>query len=360
MTSFHFSSPMPPHTDPNHSRRWLVLAVIGVAQLMVILDATIVNIALPSAQQDLGFSDDSRQWIITAYALAFGSLLLLGGRVGDLFGRKWTFIGGLIGFSVASAIGGAAGSFGVLVAARAAAGRLRRDARAVGARAAGDDVHRSSRARQGVRHLRLDRRRRRRHRPAARRHPHRGALVALVPVRQPVIALPAAIFAFRLLVNQAHPQRPRIDVPGVLLATSGLFALVYGFSNSETHSWGHPVTIVMLTAAVVLLGAFVVVERRVAHPLLPLRIVADRTRGGAYAAIGLAGISMFALFLFLTYYMQRTLGFSPIQTGLGVPAAVGGDHRHRQHRQPAPAGARTARGRTWSSACCSARPRCSG
>src|SRR4051794_17292068 len=113
---------MPPHTDPNHSRRWLVLAVIGVAQLMVILDATIVNIALPSAQQDLGFSDDSRQWIITAYALTFGSLLLLGGRVGDLFGRKWTFIGGLIGFSVASAIGGAAGSFGVLVAARALQG----------------------------------------------------------------------------------------------------------------------------------------------------------------------------------------------------------------------------------------------
>ena len=114
---------MPPHTDPNHARRWLILAVIAVAQLMVVLDATIVNIALPSAQQDLGFSDDSRQWIVTAYALAFGSLLLLGGRIGDLFGRKWTFIGGLIGFSVASAIGGAAGSFGVLVAARAAAGR---------------------------------------------------------------------------------------------------------------------------------------------------------------------------------------------------------------------------------------------
>src|SRR4051795_5023820 len=113
---------MPPHTDPNHSRRWLVLAVIGVAQLMVILDATIVNIALPSAQQDLGFSDDSRQWIITAYALTFGSLLLLGGRIGDIFGRKWTFIGGLLGFSIASAIGGAANPFGGLGAARALQG----------------------------------------------------------------------------------------------------------------------------------------------------------------------------------------------------------------------------------------------
>src|SRR5690349_17039127 len=113
---------MPPSSDPNHARRWVILAVIAIAQLMVVLDATIVNIALPSAQQDLGFSNDSRQWIVTAYALAFGSLLLLGGRIGDLFGRKWTFIGGLLGFSIASAVGGAAESFGVLVGARAAQG----------------------------------------------------------------------------------------------------------------------------------------------------------------------------------------------------------------------------------------------
>src|SRR4051795_13655786 len=113
---------MPPHENPHHARRWAILAVLGIAQLMVVLDATIVNIALPSAQHALGFSDDSRQWVVTAYALAFGSLLLLGGRIGDLFGRKWTFIGGLLGFSIASAVGGAAGSFGVLVAARAAQG----------------------------------------------------------------------------------------------------------------------------------------------------------------------------------------------------------------------------------------------
>ena len=113
---------MRPEDNPHHEHRWLILALIGIAQLMVVLDITIVNIALPSAQEDLGFSNDSRQWIVTAYALAFGSLLLLGGRIGDLFGRKWTFIGGLIGFSVASAIGGAADSFGVLVAARALQG----------------------------------------------------------------------------------------------------------------------------------------------------------------------------------------------------------------------------------------------
>src|SRR5215217_7360074 len=103
---------------PHHERRWLILAVIGIAQLMVVLDVTIVNIALPSAQRELGFSDDARQWVITAYALTFGSLLLLGGRVADLFGRKWTFIAGLLGFAGASALGGAAQSFGVLVAAR--------------------------------------------------------------------------------------------------------------------------------------------------------------------------------------------------------------------------------------------------
>src|SRR3954451_17079904 len=111
-----------PHDNPHHERRWLILGVIAIAQLMVVLDATIVNIALPSAQQALDFSNDSRQWIITAYALAFGSLLLLGGRLGDLFGRKWAFIGGLIGFAGASAVGGAAGSFGVLVGARALQG----------------------------------------------------------------------------------------------------------------------------------------------------------------------------------------------------------------------------------------------
>jgi len=308
---------MPSHTDPNHARRWVILAVIAVAQLMVVLDATIVNIALPSAQQDLGFSNDSRQWIVTAYALAFGSLLLLGGRLGDLFGRKWTFIGGLLGFSVASAVGGAAGSFEVLVAARAAQGLfaalLAPSALGLLATTFTDPIERGKAfgifgAIAGT--------------GAAIGLLLGGVLTEVLSWRwclyvNLLFALPAAIAAFRLLTNQAQTSRPRIDIPGALLSTSGLFALVYGFSNSETHSWGHPVTIIMLTAAVVLLGAFFLVERRVAHPLLPLRVLADRTRGGAFAGIGIAGIAMFALFLFLTYYMQRTLGFSPIETGLG-------------------------------------------
>jgi EmrB/QacA subfamily drug resistance transporter len=302
--------------NPHHERRWLILAVIAVAQLMVVLDVTIVNIALPSAQEDLGFSDDSRQWIITAYALAFGSLLLVGGRIGDVLGRKWTFIAGLLGFAGASAVGGAAGSFGVLVGARAMQGVFAallapsalallstiftdRDERGkafgiYGAIAGGG-------AAVG---LLLG-----------------GILTEILSWRwclyvNLLFAIPAAVMALRLLVNQPLATRPPIDVPGTLTATSGLFALVYGFSNSETHSWGHPVTIAMLGIAAVLLSAFVVIEARAEHPLLPLRIVADRIRGGAYLAIGIAGIAMFGVFLFLTYYLQQTKGFSPIQTGL--------------------------------------------
>jgi EmrB/QacA subfamily drug resistance transporter len=233
-----------------------------------------------------------------------------------MFGRKWTFIGGLIGFSVASAIGGAAGSFGVLVAARGAQGLfgalLAPSALGLLATTFTDPAERGKAfgifgAIAGT--------------GAAIGLLLGGILTEILSWRwclyvNLLFALPAAFAAFRLLTNQPTPQRPRIDVPGALLSTSGLFALVYGFSNSETHSWGHPVTIVMLAAAVVLLGGFFAVERRVAHPLLPLRVLADRTRGGAFAGIGIAGIAMFALFLFLTYYLQATLGFTPIQTGL--------------------------------------------
>jgi EmrB/QacA subfamily drug resistance transporter len=303
-------------TNPHHDRRWVILGVIAIAQLMVVLDATIVNIALPSAQEDLGFGDDSRQWVITAYALAFGSLLLVGGRLGDLFGRKWAFIGGLLGFAGASAVGGAADSFGVLVAARAAQGvfgALLAPA-ALGLlttiftdpqeRGKAFGVYGAVAGGGAAVGLLLG-----------------GVLTEVLSWRwclyvNLLFAIPAAVFGFRLLVNESRPDRPRIDLIGTALATTGLFALVYGFSNSEMESWGHPVTIGMLVASAVLLTAFVLVERRVANPLLPLRVVADRTRGGAYLAIGISGIAMFAVFLFLTYYLQQTKGFSPIQTGL--------------------------------------------
>ena len=309
------SSPDTPAVpSPN---RWAVLALLGVAQLMVVLDATIVNIALPSAQKALHFSTDNRQWVITAYALAFGSLLLLGGKVGDLFGRKWTLIGGLVGFSVASAIGGLAQSFGMLVAARALQG-------AFGAMLAPSALGLLTVTFQGSQD-----------RPKAfgifSAIAAGGASVGLLlggVLTQAlswrwslyvnlVIAVPTAIVALRLLRNERQPDRPRIDLPGVALASGGLFALVYGFSNAETSSWSDPLTIVALAASAVLLSGFIVLQRRVANPLLPLHIVWDRARGGAYATIALAGSAVFAVFLFLTYYMQQSLGYSPLQTGLG-------------------------------------------
>ncbi|HET6547262.1 MAG TPA: MFS transporter, partial [Solirubrobacter sp.] len=138
-----------------------------------------------------------------------------------------------------------------------------------------------------------------------------------------LFAIPAALAATRLLVNQPQANRPPLDLPGTLTATGGLFALVYGFSNSETNSWGHPVTIIMLVASAALLLAFAFIESRAAHPLLPLRVVSDRSRGGAYLAIGISAIALFAVFLFLTYYLQRTKGFSPIETGLAfLPLTV--------------------------------------
>src|SRR6476660_6518534 len=288
-------------------KRWAVLALLSVAQLMVVLDATIVTIAIPSAQNALHFSTESRQWIVTAYALAFGSLLLLGGKLGDLFGRTWTLIAGLVGFSIASAIGGLAQSFGVLVTARTLQG-------AFGALLAPSALGLLTVTFEGS--------------------PDRptafgifgaiagggaslglilgGALTQVLSWRwclyvNLVIALPATIVALRLLVNHRAPKRDPIDIPGALTSALGLFALVYGFSNAETHSWTATATIVALIASPVLLTAFVLIERRAKHPLLPLHIIWDRARGGAY---------IFAVFLFLTYFLQQQLGFSPLTSGL--------------------------------------------
>jgi EmrB/QacA subfamily drug resistance transporter len=304
------------HTDPHHARRWLILAILGLAQLMVVLDATIVNIALPSAQKALQFSDANRQWIVTAYALAFGSLLLLGGRVGDLFGRKWVFVVGLIGFAVASAAGGAAQSFGMLVGARAAQGVFgamlapaslslltttftepaeRNKAFGIFGAIAG------SGAAAG---LLLG-----------------GVLTEYLSWRwclyvNLAFAGVAVFGALSLLHNQPHPDKPRIDIPGTITASAGLFALVYGFSHAATTSWANATTLGFLAAGVVLIAVFVALQQRVANPLLPLRVVLDRDRGGSYLAMGLSAIAIFGVFLFLTYYLQQNLGFSPIQSGL--------------------------------------------
>jgi EmrB/QacA subfamily drug resistance transporter len=305
-----------PSTTPDHDRRWLILGVIGIAQLMVILDVTIVNIALPSAQADLGFSDDGRQWVITAYALAFGSLLLLGGRIADLFGRKWTFVVGLLGFAGASALGGAAQSFGLLVGARALQGVfgavLAPAALSILATTFTDPAERSKAfgiyaaiaGTGGAVGLLLG-----------------GALTELLDWRwclyvSIAFAVPAAIGGTRLMQHVPTPSRPRLDLPGTVAASAGLFALVFGLSRADTDGWGEPITIGFLSASAVLLLGFVALQRRVAHPLLPLRIVTDRNRAGSFLAIALAGAGIFGVFLFLTFYLQSTKGMSPLETGV--------------------------------------------
>jgi MFS family permease len=243
-------------------RRWWILVVIGLAQLMVVLDATVVNVALPSAQRALHFSNDNRQWVVTAYALAFGSLLLLGGRMGDLFGRKWTLIGGLIGFSIASGIGGAAGSFPMLVGARAAQGAF------------GAVLAPSALALLSTTFENIDERRKAfgvfgaiAGAGAAAGLFIGGVLTQVFSWRLTLfvnlaIALPAALAALWLLVNERGGERPALDLPGTAAVSLGLFALVYGFSDAETHSWSDPITIIMLIASAVLLATFVALESR--------------------------------------------------------------------------------------------------
>jgi EmrB/QacA subfamily drug resistance transporter len=304
-------------------RRWRVLVVVAVAQLMVVLDATIVNIALPSAEQELGFSNSDRQWVVTAYALSFGSLLLVGGRLGDMFSRKWVFITGLVGFAIASAIGGAAGSFAVLVMARALQGAF---GAVLAPSALGTlvstftDPHERGRAfgvfgsvaaSGGAVGLILG-----------------GVLTEYLSWRwclyvNLVFAAIAVAGALAYIRGGRPASRPRMDWPGAVLACSGLFAIVFGFSHAETAGWTAVLTLGSLVGGAVLLAGFVVVERRASHPLLPLRVVVDRARGGSYVAVGISGIAIFGTFLFLTFYLQVVKTHSPLTTGLLFLPMVG-------------------------------------
>ncbi|QBS40821.1 MFS transporter [Nocardia sp. CS682] len=319
-TTFDRGAPAPEKTDQgrrgSHALRWWVLAVLGVAQLMVVLDATVVNIALPAAQRDLGFNDGDRQWVVTGYALAFGSLLLLGGRLSDLFGRRNTFIIGLIGFAGASAVGGAATSFEMLVAARvgqgvfgallapAALSLLTVTFTEPGERAKAFGIFGAVAGAGGAIGLLLG-----------------GMLTEWANWRWVMFvnlafAAVALIGAVLLLAKHVTTDRPKLDIPGTVVVTAALFGIVYGFSHAESTSWTNPVTLSFLIGGAVLLAVFAWLETRVAHPLLPLRIVLDRTRGGSFLTVFIMGIGMFAIFLFLTYYMQLSMGYSPIKTGL--------------------------------------------
>ncbi len=322
--------------DEPDPRRWLALAVLAASQLMVVLDASIVNIALPSAQADLGISNADRQWVVTAYTLAFGALLLLGGRIADYTGRKRTFLVGLIGFAVASAIGGIAPNQELLFTARGLQGAFA----ALMAPAALSLItvtftEPKERAKAFGVFGALS---------------GGGAAIGLIVggvlteytswrwclgVNVPVALLVAAAALPLVKESKAHGDT-RYDVPGVLLATTGLFALVYGFTeaaraenpddptSTAVQGWGHPSTVTWLVAAVVLLVAFVVWERRARNPMLPLRIVLDRNRGGSYLIFLFVGAGLFAMFLFLTYYFQLNLGYSPLKAGFAfLPFSAG-------------------------------------
>jgi EmrB/QacA subfamily drug resistance transporter len=306
---------MTPQT-PHHERRWLILAVLGIAQLMVVLDATIVNIALPSAQKALHFSSDQRQWIVTAYSLAFGSMLLLGGKISDIFGRKWTFIVGLSGFALASAAGGAAQSFAMLAGSRALQGLfgallapaamslLTTTFTEPSERGKAFGIYGAIAGSGASVGLLLG-----------------GLLTQTLDWRAVMyVNLVFAVFAvggaLALLHNEAPERKPQLDVPGTLTVSGGLFGIVYGLAHAETTSWTNPLTLGMLIGGAVLLVAFAVLQLRVEHPLLPLRVVADRNRGASFLSIGIAAVAMFGVFLFLTYYLQQNLGYSPILTGV--------------------------------------------
>jgi EmrB/QacA subfamily drug resistance transporter len=306
-------------------RRWLVLAVIGIAQLMVVLDATVMNIALPSAQRALHFTTVDRQWVVTAYTLAFGSLLLLGGRLADLLGRKVTFLTGLLGFAGVSAVGGASVSFGMLVTARACQGAfaavlvpsalslLTTTFTEPKERGKAFGIFGAISAAGGAVGLLLG-----------------GAVTGYLSWRWTLyINLAFAGLAFiggALLLPRRRPSgaTPRLDIPGVVAVSGSVFCLVYGFSNAATHSWHTPSTWGFLAAGAALLVVFASWQGRAANPLLPPRVVLDRNRGGAYASMLIAAIGMFGTLLFLTFYLQQTLGYSPVVTGFAFLPFPGG------------------------------------
>jgi len=301
-----------------------VLAIVGIAQLMIVLDVTIMNIALPSAQRDLGFSDDLRQWIVTAYSLTFGSLLLVGGRLSDMIGRKVTFVIGLAGFAGASAFGGAAQNFAMLATARAIQG-LFGALLAPAALSLLTTTFASSKDRPkafaiygaiagagGAVGLLLG-----------------GVLTEYLSWRwclyvNVIFAVLGLIGAAVLLVRQRADDTPNLDWPGTVAAVSGLFCVVYGLANAETHPWSAPQTWAFLVAGAAILTLFVLVEARAPHPLLPLRVPGDRGRGGSYLAVFISGAGMFGVFLFLTFYLQDMLGYTPVTTGLAFLPVVAG------------------------------------
>jgi EmrB/QacA subfamily drug resistance transporter len=304
--------------------RWRTLFVVAIAQLMIVLDSSIMNIAIPSAKLELGISDANQQWVITAYTLAFGSLLLLGGRIGDYMGRKKIFLIGLAGFAAASALGGIASTQGILYASRALQGvfaALLAPA-ALAIISVTFTVPKERAKAFGV----------------IGAISGGGAAIGLIlggtlteyfswrwclGVNTP-IAILAAILAIKFVHESKAQGDNSYDIPGVLTATAGLFTLTYGFHEAAIKGWSDSLTIGFLLAAVVLLVIFVLIEKRVKNPLMPLRVVTDRNRGGSYLGSLVVGAGLFSMFLFLGLYLQVILGYTPLRSGFAfLPFTAG-------------------------------------
>lgn len=297
-------------------RRWFALVTIALAQLMVVLDSSIVNIALPHAQLALHISDANRQWAITAYTLTFGGFLLLGGRISDFIGRKKAFMIGLGGFAFASLLGGLAWNQQALFAARGLQGvfgaLLAPAALSLLSVTFTDAKERAKAfavygALSGV-----------------------GAAIGLIMgglltqyanwrwcllVNTPMAII--AIFLTRKNVRESRVTKgdTRYDVPGAITATGGMLAIVYGVSEASTKGWASTSALTFMLSGAALIGLFFFLETRVPHPLLPLRLF-NRIRGGAYLSSILAGMGIFGMFLFMTFYFQNIHGYSAVKSGL--------------------------------------------
>lgn len=283
-----------------------------------------MNIAIPSAKVDLGISDANQQWVITAYTLAFGSLLLLGGRIGDYMGRKKIFLVGLVGFAGASALGGIASTQGLLFASRALQGvfaaLLAPAALAIISvtftvpteRAKAFGVIGAISGGGAALGLILGG-------TLTEYFSWRWCLGVNVP-----IAVIAGLLAIKFVRESKAQGDNTYDIPGVLTATAGLFSLTYGFNEAALKGWSSPVTISFLVIAVLLLVVFVIIEKRVKNPLMPLRVVTDRNRGGSYLGSLVVGAGLFSMFLFLGLYLQVILGYTPLRSGFAfLPFTAG-------------------------------------
>jgi EmrB/QacA subfamily drug resistance transporter len=304
--------------------RWRTLFVVAISQLMLVLDGSIMNIAIPSAKIDLGITDANQQWIITAYTLAFGSLLLLGGRIGDFMGRKRIFIIGLLGFAGASALGGIATNQELLFAARALQGvfgaLLAPAALAIisvtftvpSERAKAFGVFGAISGGGAAIGLIVG-----------------GVLTEYFSWRWCLgVNTPIAILAALLAAKYVHESKAEgdhtYDIPGVVTATAGLFALTYGFNEAARAGWTNSITLTFFATAAVLLIAFVVIESKVANPLMPLRVITERNRGGSYLGSLIVGAGLFSMFLFLGLYLQVILGYTPLRSGFAfIPFSIG-------------------------------------